>query len=325
MTWRLFKPKKNPLEQKLADQLAETARVAKEKQDKIDELGRKLAAVPVTVDLSKETPTAEALALVPRNVAVENNVLPLSVDGIFNDVLVLAMESPNDIQTIDNISSLSRKRIRPVLPIGSLSKAIQKAYGTAPTPTPTPTTTPTPTVKKLEDMSTDELRNLAQAKKTIVEILSEEKRNPGGATIKVAEKVSRAPQTVEEAWKVVDEWRRESFLKQIAGAEAEAEKIIHPPATSPKKEPELNICDVCHGPVVAPRKICFFCEGKKKVIVPDPAPVIVKGADDPKVLVVGDEEDDNQARKLARAKRQADKVAKRNGKGKGGKPDPENE
>ncbi len=81
--------------------------------------------VPV-VELRQYRIQPEAVALVPEAVARERNVLPLSVDG---DVLRVAMEDPHDVQLLDTMAALTRKRIKPVLPLrGGLKEAIDANY-----------------------------------------------------------------------------------------------------------------------------------------------------------------------------------------------------
>lgn len=78
------------------------------------------------IDLKQFDIQPQAVALIPENVARENSVLPLSVDG---EVLTVAMDDPGDIQLIDNLSSLSRKRIRPVIPLhGGIKASIDTHY-----------------------------------------------------------------------------------------------------------------------------------------------------------------------------------------------------
>lgn len=78
------------------------------------------------IDLKQFDIQPQALALVPEPMARENNILPLAVDG---DVLTVAMEDPGDLQLIDTLSSLSRKRIRPVIPLhGGIKASIDTHY-----------------------------------------------------------------------------------------------------------------------------------------------------------------------------------------------------
>jgi hypothetical protein len=81
--------------------------------------------VPV-VELRQFRVQPEAVALVPEQVARERNVLPLSTEG---DVLRVAMDDPQDVELIDTLAALTRKRIRPVLPLrGGLKEAIDSNY-----------------------------------------------------------------------------------------------------------------------------------------------------------------------------------------------------
>ncbi len=64
------------------------------------------------VNLRKEGVSPNAVALIPEPIARKYSVIPIEVtDG----TLVLAMEDPRDIQSIEELSTLTRKRIEPVL------------------------------------------------------------------------------------------------------------------------------------------------------------------------------------------------------------------
>lgn len=81
--------------------------------------------VPV-IDLKQFKIDREALKLIPRHVAWGYKVLPLAVDG---DTLRVATEEPQDTRLIDMLANLTRKKIRPVLPLsGSLKDAINANY-----------------------------------------------------------------------------------------------------------------------------------------------------------------------------------------------------
>ena len=69
--------------------------------------------VPI-VDLQQVKIDEQAVKLIPEEVAREHRVLPISVDG---DVLRVAMEEPQDVEVINQLSTVSGKRIRPVLPL----------------------------------------------------------------------------------------------------------------------------------------------------------------------------------------------------------------
>jgi len=79
-----------------------------------------------TVDLKQSQVQPAAIALISEQVAREHNVLPLSVDG---DTLTVAMEDPDDLQLIDTLAVLTKKRIKPVIPLrGGLRDAINTHY-----------------------------------------------------------------------------------------------------------------------------------------------------------------------------------------------------
>lgn len=79
------------------------------------------------VDLTQFRIQSEALALVPKDVAQELGVLPLSVEG---DVLCIAIGHPENIKKlVKSLGDLTRKRIKPVLSLhGDLEEAIKAAY-----------------------------------------------------------------------------------------------------------------------------------------------------------------------------------------------------
>ena len=64
------------------------------------------------VNLRKEGVRANAVALIPEPVARKYSVIPIDVSG---NTLVVAMEDPSDIQTLEELATLTRKRIEPVL------------------------------------------------------------------------------------------------------------------------------------------------------------------------------------------------------------------
>ncbi len=72
------------------------------------------------VNLKKEGVRPNAIALVPEPIARKYNIIPIDVtDG----TIVVAMEDPRDIQALEELSALTRKRIEPVL---STSQDIQE-------------------------------------------------------------------------------------------------------------------------------------------------------------------------------------------------------
>ena len=64
------------------------------------------------VNLRKEGVRANAVALIPESIARKYSVIPIDVN---DNTLVLAMEDPSDIQAIEELATLTRKRIEPVL------------------------------------------------------------------------------------------------------------------------------------------------------------------------------------------------------------------
>jgi general secretion pathway protein E len=72
------------------------------------------------VNLKKEGVRPEAVALVPEVIARKYGVIPIdTLDG----TLVVAMEDPRDIQAIEDLAALTRRRVEPVL---STSQDIQE-------------------------------------------------------------------------------------------------------------------------------------------------------------------------------------------------------
>jgi len=64
------------------------------------------------VNLKKEGVRPNAVALIPEPIARKYNVIPIDVtDG----TLVVAMEDPRDIEALEELAALTRKRIEPVL------------------------------------------------------------------------------------------------------------------------------------------------------------------------------------------------------------------
>lgn len=64
------------------------------------------------VDLSTIVPTAEALKLVPHDIAKNKNILPISVE---ENTLVVAMQDVNDIMTVDYLKKISGKQVKLVV------------------------------------------------------------------------------------------------------------------------------------------------------------------------------------------------------------------
>ncbi len=81
--------------------------------------------VPI-VDLKEFRVQPEAIRLVSEAVARELAVLPLAVEG---DSLTVAMEEPQDLQALDTLTAITRKRIRPVIPLhGGIREGINSNY-----------------------------------------------------------------------------------------------------------------------------------------------------------------------------------------------------
>lgn len=78
------------------------------------------------VDLSRETVQPAALGLIPEDVALQMNVIPLAADAT---TLTIALEDPLRLEVIDNLRALTRRRIMAVLaPYGSVQPAISRHY-----------------------------------------------------------------------------------------------------------------------------------------------------------------------------------------------------
>ena len=78
------------------------------------------------VDLRHIQIQPAAIALVPEQVAREHQVLPLSVDG---DTLTVALEDPENLWALDSLARVTKKRVKPVIPLGmSITDAIAAHY-----------------------------------------------------------------------------------------------------------------------------------------------------------------------------------------------------
>jgi general secretion pathway protein E len=78
------------------------------------------------IDLKQAQILPAALALIPEAVAREHNVLPISVEG---DTLTVAMDDPDNLHLIDTLAMLTKKRIKPVIPVhGGIREAIDTQY-----------------------------------------------------------------------------------------------------------------------------------------------------------------------------------------------------
>lgn len=79
-----------------------------------------------TIDLRQSQVQPAALALITEEMARQHNILPITVDG---DTLTVAMEDPSDLQLIDTLAVLTRKRIKTVIPLrGGIRDAINTQY-----------------------------------------------------------------------------------------------------------------------------------------------------------------------------------------------------
>ncbi len=61
------------------------------------------------INLENVVPSEEALKLVPQNIAISRNILPISVDDIY---LVVATEEVNDLNTYDYLHKISHKQVK---------------------------------------------------------------------------------------------------------------------------------------------------------------------------------------------------------------------
>ncbi len=78
------------------------------------------------VDLRHIQIQPAAVSLVPEQVSREHQVLPLSVDG---DTLTVAMEEPDNLWSLDELVRITKKQIKPVIPLGmSVTDAISAHY-----------------------------------------------------------------------------------------------------------------------------------------------------------------------------------------------------
>jgi general secretion pathway protein E len=78
------------------------------------------------VNLERQRIEPKALDLIPESVARVYNVVPLDVA---DDAIVVAMEGPINVETIDDLATISKKRIEPVLSLPSdIQQAIDRSY-----------------------------------------------------------------------------------------------------------------------------------------------------------------------------------------------------
>ncbi|MDO8530903.1 MAG: ATPase, T2SS/T4P/T4SS family [Dehalococcoidia bacterium] len=82
-------------------------------------------SVPI-VDLKQFKIQPEALEKIPEDVARRYNAIPLAIDG---DTLTVAVEEPHNLELMDMLTSISRMRIKPVIPLhGGIREAISVNY-----------------------------------------------------------------------------------------------------------------------------------------------------------------------------------------------------
>ena len=82
------------------------------------------------VDLGQVTVSAEAVELVPEDVARHYKVLPLMIEG---DSLRVAMDDPQDVDASNALTTVTQKRIRTRLPTqGSVESLLGQYYRSAP-------------------------------------------------------------------------------------------------------------------------------------------------------------------------------------------------
>jgi type IV pilus assembly protein PilB len=71
----------------------------------------------------------DVVKLVPETLAVERNVLPLTVDR--DGAIRVLMEDPGDFETINKLATITGRQVRPVLPLGEgLDELVRRSYVT---------------------------------------------------------------------------------------------------------------------------------------------------------------------------------------------------
>ena len=81
--------------------------------------------VPI-IDLQNVKVDAEAVDLVPENIAREMNVMPLTIEG---DYLKVAMEEPQNVELLNTLATVSGRRIKPAMPLkGGIKEMIATHY-----------------------------------------------------------------------------------------------------------------------------------------------------------------------------------------------------
>ncbi len=78
------------------------------------------------VDLRQYSIQPQAVELIPEDMARQNNILGLSVES---DTLTVAIDDPENLQLFDSLSVITKKQIRPVIPLhGGIKEAIDAHY-----------------------------------------------------------------------------------------------------------------------------------------------------------------------------------------------------
>jgi type IV pilus assembly protein PilB len=61
------------------------------------------------INLEQTVPSSDALKLIPKNVAVNRNILPISID---DDTFVVATQEVNDLMTLDYLRKVSKRNVK---------------------------------------------------------------------------------------------------------------------------------------------------------------------------------------------------------------------
>ncbi|HED65261.1 MAG TPA: hypothetical protein ENJ09_06880, partial [Planctomycetes bacterium] len=94
--------------QPIVDVLLERGQV---EEEKLFELLGVASGIP-PIDLSRATPSQEAIESLPQETCIEHCVIPLARNG---DALTIAISDPFDVLLLDDLNILSGCRVRPVL------------------------------------------------------------------------------------------------------------------------------------------------------------------------------------------------------------------
>jgi type IV pilus assembly protein PilB len=79
------------------------------------------------IDLSSAQPTSEALRLVPRDLAIHHEALPIGVAG---STLTVAISDPSNLDGLNEVKFRSGCTLRiSVAPVRALREAIDQFYG----------------------------------------------------------------------------------------------------------------------------------------------------------------------------------------------------